>query len=75
MSLVSPGGLWYKSSHEEDETDHRRGSGRTSEVTTQHEIEDKETILIVLERVSQVDDKRMVDLHGTTHHLDSVTPS
>ncbi len=64
-----------KSSHEENETDDRRGSGRTSEVTSQHEIEDKETILIVLERISQVDDKRMVDLQGTTHHLDSVTPS
>jgi len=45
----------------------RPGSGsktrrRTAEVTTEHEVEDEETILVVLERVPKVDDKWVVNL-------------
>lgn len=36
--------------------------GRTAQITPEHEIEDKETIVVVLESISQIDDKRMVNL-------------
>jgi hypothetical protein len=35
---------------------------RTTQVPTEHEIEDKETILVVLESVSKVDNEWMVNL-------------
>lgn len=38
--------------------------GRTSEVTTQHEIQYEEAIFVVLECVTQVDDERVVDLNS-----------
>lgn len=38
---------------------------RTAEITSQHEVEDKEAVLVVLERVPQVDDERMVNLPHT----------
>lgn len=36
--------------------------GRTAQVTAEHEIEDKEAVVVVLEGISEVDDKGMVDL-------------
>ena len=36
---------------------------RTSKVASQHEIQHKETIFVILESISQVDDEWMVDLH------------
>jgi hypothetical protein len=35
---------------------------RTTQVASEHEVENKETVLIVLECVAHVDDKRMVYL-------------
>jgi hypothetical protein len=43
----------------------RIGNGRTAKVTTEHEVEDKETILVILERVAEVDDERVVNLRDT----------
>lgn len=48
---------------------------RTAEITSQHEVEDKEAVLVVLERVPQVDDERMVNLPHTQENLASVSPS
>ena len=36
--------------------------GRTTEVASQHEIENEEAVFVVLKSISQIDDKRMVDL-------------
>ena len=36
----------------------------TPEIATEHEIEDEEAVLVVLEGVPQVDDERVVDLHS-----------
>lgn len=41
---------------------HKRGR-RTAEVTAEHQVEDKEAVLVVLEGVAQIDDKRVVDLN------------
>lgn len=35
---------------------------RTSQVPAQHEIKHKETVLIILKSISQVDDERVVNL-------------
>ena len=35
---------------------------RTAQVTSQHEIQHEETVLVVLEGISEVDDERMIDL-------------
>ena len=35
---------------------------RTTEVTTQHKIQHKEAILIILERITHVDDEWVIDL-------------
>ena len=35
---------------------------RTSQVPTQHEVQSKEAISIILERISKIDDERVVDL-------------
>lgn len=39
-----------------------RGKGRTAQITAEHEVEDKETVLVVLESIAEIDDERMVDL-------------
>ena len=38
---------------------------RTAEISTEHEVEDEEAVLVVLERVSEVDDERVVNLQST----------
>ena len=35
----------------------------TSQVPSKHQIQDEETIFVILESISQVDDEWMVDLH------------
>jgi hypothetical protein len=35
----------------------------TSEVTPKHEVEDEETVLVVLEGIPHVDDERVIDLN------------
>ena len=37
--------------------------GLTSKVPTKHEIKNEETIFIILESISKVDQERVVDLH------------
>ena len=37
-------------------------SALTSEVTSEHEVKDKEAVLVVLEGITQVDYERMIDL-------------
>ena len=37
----------------------------TSQVTTQHQIQDKEAVLIILERITHIDNERMIDLHAS----------
>lgn len=37
-------------------------AGLTAQVTAEHEVEHEEAMLIVLERVAQVNDERVVDL-------------
>lgn len=36
----------------------------TSQIPTEHQIQHEEAVLVVLERVAQVDDERVVDLEG-----------
>ena len=38
------------------------GSTRTAQVAPQHEIQHKETVLVILEGVAKVDNERVVDL-------------
>ena len=38
------------------------GSTLTSEVTPKHEVKDEKAVLVVLERIAQVDDERVIDL-------------
>ena len=35
---------------------------RTTKITTKHEVEDKEAVIVVLERIPKIDDERVVDL-------------
>jgi hypothetical protein len=35
---------------------------RTAQIPAQHQVQHKETVLVVLESISQVDDEGMVDL-------------
>ena len=37
---------------------------RTAKITTEHEVEDEEAVLVILKRVPQVDDERMVNLQS-----------
>lgn len=36
--------------------------GQTAQIPAEHEIEDKETVVVVLESISEVDDEWMIDL-------------
>ena len=38
---------------------------RTAEITTEHEVEDEEAVLVVLKRVPEVDNERVVNLQST----------
>ena len=44
----------------------------TSKITTKHEVKDKETIIIVLESIAEVDHERVVDLHRGGEEVDKV---
>jgi hypothetical protein len=46
-----------------------------SKVTTKHQIQYKETVLVVLESISKIDDKRMVNLFEQPSFLDNVSNS
>lgn len=35
-----------------------------AQITTEHQVQHEEAVLVVLERVSEIDNKRMVDLAG-----------
>lgn len=39
-----------------------RGKEQTAQIPAEHEIEDKETVVVILEGISEVDDKGMIDL-------------
>lgn len=39
----------------------------TSQISSQHEIKNKEAVLVVLERVSQIDHKWVIDLSWLAH--------
>ena len=43
----------------------RGGRGRTAQVTAEHEVDDEEAVLVVLEGVAQVHDVCVVDLGGS----------
>jgi hypothetical protein len=43
----------------------------TSQITTPHEVENEETVLIILESVAEVDQERVVDLDIRGEELDS----
>ena len=45
----------------------KKDNERTSEITTEHEIEDEEAVFIVLECVTKIDDEGVVDLPRTSH--------
>lgn len=38
--------------------------GLTSKITTEHEVKNKEAIIIILESIAEVDQERVIDLHG-----------
>jgi hypothetical protein len=46
--------------------------GLTSKVTTKHEIKNEETIIIILESISKVDQERVVDLHRGGEEMNEV---
>ena len=62
--------LRSKWTEERDRRFSNEESGReelTTKVTAEHEIEDEEAVLIVLECVTKIDDEGVVDLPRTSH--------
>jgi hypothetical protein len=41
-----------------------KGKEHTTQIAAQHKVEDKETVLVVLESIAQIDDEGVVDLGG-----------
>ena len=44
-------------------SNHTRQEWLTSQIPPEHKVENEETVFVVLESISQVDDEWMVDLH------------
>ena len=42
---------------------------RTSQVSSKHKVKNEETILVVLEGITQIHDKWVVDLESNVHQL------
>ena len=49
--------------------DHFAARVLTSEVASEHEVEDEKTVLVVLEGIAQVDDERVIDLNVTVRDV------